>query len=444
VAIAGGQAAGTARRPGGLLWHRNFRLLWFGETISSIGSAMAAVGVPLLAVVVLHASTFAVSALTAAAYAPWLVIGLPAGAWVDRMSPRPLMVASDLASMALFASLPVAAWAGALSVGLVLAVALLAGTANVFFGTAYQVYLADLVRAEDLLEGNAKLQGSQSVAGISGRGLAGLAAEAVGYSAALLFNAGSFLVSAVCLLLIRAEAPARERVAGAASGRAGTAPATSVREDIAEGVSFIWHDQIMLRLTLFPAASNLAYGGAMAIVVVFLVREAHFASAAVGLLMAASGVGGLLGALVARRVAQRVGTARTVLLTVLVGGLSGLLIPLTATGPRAALYVAGTGIVAASIAVANVVMISFRQTYCPAGMLGRVSASQRFVAFGVTPLGALLAGGLGTVLGVRAALWVMLVGFALSGTLLLARPFLADRNLPTGPATPVTADSRTA
>jgi MFS family permease len=438
VAIAGGEAAAAAHRPGGLLWHRNFRLLWFGETISGVGNAMAAVGVPLLAVVALHASTFAVSALTAAAYVPWLVIGLPAGAWVDRLPPRPLMIACDLASLVLFASLPVAAWAGALSVGLVLAVVLLAGVANVFFSTAYQVYLPALVRTEDLLEGNAKLQGSQSVAGISGRGLAGFAGEAVGYAAALLFNAGSFLVSAVCLLLIRPEAPAPERAARAAAGRR----ATSVREDIAEGVSFIWHNRLVLRLTLFAAASNLAYAGAMAIVVVFLVRDAHFASAAVGLLMAASGVGGLLGALVARRVAQRVGTARTLLLSALVGGLSGLLIPLTAPGPRAALFVAGTGIVAVCIAVFNVITISFRQTYCPAGMLGRVSASQRVAAFGATPLGALLAGGLGTVLGVRPALWLMLAGFALSGTLLLARPVLADPNLPAGPATRSTADAR--
>jgi hypothetical protein len=77
-------------RPGGLLRQRNFGLLWTGETISQAGSSMAVVGVPLLAVAVLHASTFAISALTAAAYLPWLAIGLPAGAWVDRRSPRPL------------------------------------------------------------------------------------------------------------------------------------------------------------------------------------------------------------------------------------------------------------------------------------------------------------------------------------------------------------------
>ena len=100
------------RRPGGLLWQRNFLLLWTGETVSQTGNAMAVVGVPLLAVEVLRASTFAVSALTAAAYLPWLVIGLPAGAWVDRLPPRPLMVTCDVVSALLFASLPAAAWLG--------------------------------------------------------------------------------------------------------------------------------------------------------------------------------------------------------------------------------------------------------------------------------------------------------------------------------------------
>jgi hypothetical protein len=126
----------TRRRPGGLLWHRNFRLLWIGETVNQLGSAMAVVGVPLLAVLVLHASTFAVAALVAAAYLPWLVIGLPAGAWVDRLPCRPVMIVCDLISAVLFASIPVAAWLGVLTIGQVLVVELAAGAANVMFMTA--------------------------------------------------------------------------------------------------------------------------------------------------------------------------------------------------------------------------------------------------------------------------------------------------------------------
>jgi len=185
---------------------------------------MAVVGVPLLAVTILHASTFAVAALTAAAYLPWLVIGLPAGAWVDRLPAQPLMIACDVLSALLYASLPAAAWLAVLSTGQVVVVALLAGAANVLFATAYQVYVPTLVTAGELVEGNAKLQGSAAVATIGGRAAAGLAAEAVGAALALLFNAASFLVSAACLLRLRAgpvPPPARR--------------ATTVRTEIWQG-----------------------------------------------------------------------------------------------------------------------------------------------------------------------------------------------------------------
>jgi predicted MFS family arabinose efflux permease len=414
-----------AHRFGGLLRQRNFGLLWTGETISQTGNSMAVVGIPLLAVAVLHASTFAVSALTAAAYLPWLVIGLPAGAWVDRLAPRPLMVICDIVSALLYASLPVAAWTGVLTTGQVLAVALLAGAANVFFATAYQVYLPALVTPGELLEGNAKLQGSMSVATIGGSSAAGLAAKAVGDATALLFNAGSFLVSATCLLLIRARAAPREPAKRA----------TTVRAEISEGAKFIMRDPLLRPMSIYAAIANLANSGSTALVVVFLVRVAGFGSAAVGLLMAATGVGGIAGAMVARRVAGRLGTARALLLCMLGSGLFALLIPLTGPGTRATFYVVGSALLGAGGTVGNIILVSFRQAYCPPRMLGRVTASQRFLVYGTIPLGALIAGGLGTALGVRNALWAMLSLFALSGTVLLTRAVRADKNLPGTTAT---------
>ncbi len=409
-----------ARRIGGLLRQRNFGLLWTGEAISQAGNSMAVVGVPLLAVAVLHASTFAVSALTAAAYLPWLVIGLPAGAWVDRLPPRPLMVICDVISALLYASLPAAAWAGVLTTEQVLAVALLAGAANVFFATAYQVYLPALVTPGELLEGNAKLQGSMSVATLGGSSAAGLAAKAVGDATALLFNAGSFLVSATCLLLIRARPAPREPAKRA----------TTVRAEISEGAKFIRRDPLLRPMTIYAGMANLANSGSTALVVVFLVRVAGFGSVAVGLLMATTGAGGIAGAMVARRVARRLGTARALLLGMLGSGLFALLIPLTGPGAGATFYVVGSVMLGAGGTVGNIILASFRQTYCPPSMLGRVTASQRFLVYGTIPLGALIAGGLGTVLGVRNALWVMLSLFALSGTVLLTRAVRADKNLP--------------
>ena len=415
------------RRPLGLLGQRNFRLLWTGETVSTAGNAMATVGVPLLAVTVLHASTFAVAALTAAAYLPWLVIGLPVGAWVDRLPPRPLMITCDVLSALLFASLPVAAWIGILNTPLVVAVALLAGAVNVFFATAYQVYLPSLVTRAELVEGNAKLQAGLSVASITGRGAVGLA-QAVGPAPSLLFNAGSFLVSAACLLRIRAPAapPATEPAPEPKVG-------TTVRAEVAQGVRWVARDPYFRPLTLYAALSNLAYSGNLALVVVFLVRVVGLGSLAVGLATATGGIGGLVGALISARLARTFGSARTLILVNLGSGLFSLLIPLTARGPRIACYVIGAAVVSAGIIVSNVIAASFRQEYCPPSMLGRATATTRLVAFGAVPLGALLAGTLGTALGVRNGLWVDLALYAASGSLLLTRSIRTTRDLPRRP-----------
>ena len=401
----------AGRRPGGLLRQRNFRLLWIGETISGAGSSMAVVGVPLLAVTVLRASTFAVAALTAAAYLPWLVIGLPAGAWVDRRPARPLMIACDVISALLYASPPAAAWAKLLSTGQLVAVALLAGAVNVVFATAYQVYLPSLVSAAELVEGNASLQAGASVAATAGRAAAGLAAQALGAATALLFNAASFGVSAVCLLRIRPSAPP---------------PARAGNTGVWRGITFVARDPYLRPLTIYGAVANLAYTGNLALVVIFLIRVIGLSSAPAGLLIAAGGVGSLPGALLAPRLARTLGTARALMLTSLGCGLAGLLIPLTGRGPRLACYVIGSALVAGGIAAGNVIAGSFRQRYCPPSLLGRATASMRFLVYGMIPLGALLAGALGAALGVRAALWIVQGIFAAAAVFLLTPRIRAD------------------
>jgi len=402
---------------GGLLRERDFRLLWIGETVSGAGSAMAMLGVPLLAATVLNASTFTVSALTAAAYLPWLLIGLPAGAWVDRLPARPLMISCDVLSLLLYASLPAAAWLGLLTLGQLAAVALLAGAVNVFFATAYQVLLPSLVAHHELAEGNARLQGGAQVASIAGRGAAGVAAQAVGAAAALLFNAASFGVSAVCLLRMNTPARTGRRV-------------TTVRAETWQGIRYVTRDPYLRRFALYGALANLAYAGNLALVVLYLVRVVRLDPAAAGLLIATSGAGGMLGTLAARPLTRRLGTARTLVVTALGTGLSSLLIPLSAPGPQLACYVTGAAAVSAGLAIGNVILRSFRQAYCAPEMLGRVTASMGFLVQGTVPLGGLLAGLLGTVLGIRDGLWAMLSVFAASSLLLTARRVRSVRDLP--------------
>jgi MFS family permease len=448
----GGRPSG--RRFGGLLWERSFRLLWIGETVSQLGNAMAVVGVPLAAVIVLHASTFAVGVLTAAAWLPWLVIGLPAGAWVDRLPTRQVMIVCDAVSAVLYASVPAAAWIGVLTTGQLIAVQLLGGAASVLFMTAYQVYLPSLVAPGQLIEGNTKMQGSASAAAFAGPSLAGLVAQLLGAVTALLCNAVSFVVSAACLLGTRGWGGADgRRDSGGADGTRdsggdrgprrsrGTGPQGTetetgavrrdgLRREIADGLLLVLRDAYLRQLSMFWAAANLALTGYTALLVVFLVRVIGLTPGPVGLLSAVPGLGGILGALITGRITARFGTARGLLLSTLCGMPFGLLIPLTGPGLRLAFYVAGSLLAFTGMAIGNIVIAAFRQSYAPPGMCGRVTATMRFLIFGTSPVGALLGGSLGTWLGVRAALWLLLGALALSGALLLTRALAAGRDLP--------------
>ncbi|MFD7549010.1 MFS transporter [Streptomyces sp. NPDC059816] len=410
---------------GGLLFHhRDFRLLWCGETAGKYGAAVTGVTIPLLAVSTLDATTFEVGLLSATAWAPWLLIGLPVGVWVDRWRRRPVMLAAAAVSLVLFASVPIAAWTGWLSIGLLLAVALSTGTAAVFFHTAYSAYLPSILEPEDQPEGNAKLHGSASAAQIAGLGSGGLIAQLAGAVNGLLANAATFLVSLLCLAGIRHREP---RVT-----RAERRPATLFGE-VREGLGLIAGDPWLRAFTLFGAASNLALMGYQSIQVVFLVRTVGLGPGLVGTLVAATSAGGVAGALFARRVAGRIGTARATLLFELGLPTLALLIPFTVDGAGVLFFLAGGFCVSAGVVAGNVIKASFQQRYCPPDLLGRLTASTAFLGYGTIPLGALLGGALGTVLGLRTAIAVMAAAVPLAALILVFSPIRRARDLPTSP-----------
>ncbi|WP_410810831.1 MFS transporter [Micromonospora sp. 067-2] len=409
---------------GGLLRHRDFRLLWAGQTVSGIGSNVTTVALPLVAVAVLDAGTFQVAMLTAAAWLPWLLIGLPAGAWVDRLPRRPVMVVCDLFCALAFLSVPLAAALDRLTVWQLLLVALGAGTARVFFETADQVYLPIVLRPEQLPEGNAKLQATQTASYVVGPGLAGLIAQVTGAVAALVLDALTFVVSAACLLRIRTvELPVR---------RAGRS--RSLRRDIAEGLRFVVRDPYLRVLTVFGAASNIGLTGYQAVLVVFLVRELRLEPGPVGALIAVMSVGGIVGALLATALARRCGTARALLLAATLTGPPALLIPLAAPGVGLVWPAVGGVLIGFGVAVGNVVKGSFRQTYTPHHLLGRVTVSMHLLNYGTIPLAAVLAGALGAQYGVGTAIGVMTAWLAFTPLILLMGPLRRRRDLPAAPA----------
>jgi predicted MFS family arabinose efflux permease len=409
----------TGRRFG-LLRQRNFRLFWTGESISEVGNSVTVVVIPLVAIDTLHTSTFIVTLLTAMAWLPWVLIGIPAGAWVDRLPPRPIMLACDAIAVVVYASVPVAAWCGVLTVAQLIAVALIAGAAAVFFNSAYQVLLPGIVDEADLAEGNAKLLGSREVAQIGGPGLGGLLAQAAGPVTGLLANAVSFVVSFCCLTAM--QPPRDRRSGGPAAG------------GVLDGLRFAWRDPYLRAMTTFSSLGNLALTGADALLVVFLVRTLGLSSAAAGLVMASLGVGGVLGALAARPLARRFGTARAMLITALGGQCFALLLPLAGAGPRLAFASAAMMSTGGAVVIGNVIVDSFMQSYVSPDILGRVISATWTVGFAMMPVGALLAGVLATALGVRTALWILTGLIAASSLVLLLSPMRHLRDLPQRPA----------
>jgi predicted MFS family arabinose efflux permease len=328
------------------------------------------------------------------------------------------MLICNVVSMVLLLGIPVGAWFGVLTVEQLLITALLTGSANVLFQTAYQVFLPSLVGKERLQEANAKMQGAESATHLAGPGLAGITAQAVGVLGGIIADAASFAVSTLCLLRIRvAEAGTRKKK-------------MSLARDIAEGLRFVVGDPYLRVFAVFGAASNLVLTGYQAILVVFLVREVGVDTGALGLLLMAMSAGGIIGALCAQRIAARFGTAHGTIIALLATSPFAMLIPMTGPGARLGFAIAGGIIIGAGVVAGNVIKGTFRQMYTPRPLLGRVTVSIQFLNYGTIPLGGLLGGALGQALGLRPTMWVMTALVALAPLLLLIGPIRTNRDLP--------------
>jgi MFS family permease len=401
-----------------LFRHRDFRLLWAGESVSQFGSQVSLVAITLVAVRSLHASTFEVGVLDATSTVAFLLVGLPAGAWVDRLAKRPVMILSDLGRLVAYGSIPVAYGLGGLTLLQLYVVTFLAGILTVFFDVAYQSYLPDLIGHEALVEGNSKLEVTSQLAGVGGPSLAGVLVQVIGGPLAVAVDAASFGVSAVAVAGIRApEGPRAVR----------THP--HLRSEIAEGLRFVFGHPILRAVAFTTATSNLFSSMYFAVAIVFLVRIIHLSPGIIGLVLSFAGVGGVLGGLGAAAVARRIGSARaTILGIVFTAGI--LVVPGATPSNGAFLFAAGSFFAGFGSVLYNVNQVSFRQRLCPPALLGRMNASMRFVVSGVMPLGALAGGAVGSAFGVRWALWIGPAGSSLAVGWLLASPIARMRDFP--------------
>ena len=409
-------------RPRGGLWsHRDFLLLWGGQTISEMGSAVTQLALPLTAVVVLKATTFQVGLLTTATTAAFALIALPAGAVVDRLVKRKIMVSCDVIRMLLIGSVPAAAALGVLTLAQLYVVALAAGVCTVFFDVSYQSYLPVLLGREELMEGNGKLGASQSFAQLAGPGLGGGLVALAGAAGAMTADALSYAVSVGSLLGIRA----REQ-----RGQATAAGLRGLRGEIAEGLRFVVGHPILRKIVACTGTANLFNAMAMTLEILFLVRVLHIRPAVTGLLIALGALGGVAGGVLSGRLARQIGSARIIWFSMLVLDAPSILVPLAWRGWGVLLFPAGYAVMLFSAVVYNVAQVSYRQMVCPPRLLGRMNAAVRWIVWGTLPLGALIGGALGSTIGIRPTLWIGFIGSWAAGFWVFFSPLRRMRDVP--------------
>ncbi|MFF1817607.1 MFS transporter [Kribbella sp. NPDC058245] len=399
---------------------RDFRSLWFGESVSLLGDQVSALALPTAAVLVLGASATQVGALNAVGSVTYPVLGLVAGAVLDRVRRRPVLVVANVIRIGCFGVLTLSAAVGWLSMPLLYVLAGLVGIATLFFDLAYQTYLPSLLTGDDLARGNVRLELSNSLARLSGPSVGGLLLQYGGVAVGFGVNALSFVASLVGVGLIRTPEPAPvvgERRAGLWS-------------DVGAGLAYVWRHPVLRSLTVSAALRNLGMNANRTVLIVYLYRGLDLSAGAVGLLFTVGAVGALAGVAATGWLVRRLGVGRTLLLTGLEGAV-WLLVPLSLFGGAVAWVVGLMFVSSLWLPVWNATVITLRQHLTPSAYLGRVQATARTINLSTIPIGAFVGGVVADAFPTTVvALAVCSAVAALSLTQLCRQPLRGMRELP--------------
>jgi MFS family permease len=418
-------AATTPRR--GSLWRQgSFMKLWAGQTISQFGDEITLLAIPLLAINILGAGAFEMGVLGVVRFLPWILFTLPAGVWVDRVRRRPILIGADLARALLLASIPIAFMGGWLTLLQVYAVAFVAGTLEVFFDVAYQSYLPSVVERDELVEGNSKLELSRAGSQVIGPTVAGFLIEAVRAPFAIAFDAVSYLGAAIFIGLIRRGESSPEPHDPAEGAR------PSMWQEARAGIGYVVTNRYLRSIAACTGTANLFGNISGAVLILYLVSEdgLGLSPAALGLIFALGNLGVIGGALTGGRLAKAIGIGPTIVISAAVAGFAAFAVPLAPREDPFLVLVIGGVFLGFGVVVYNVNQVGLRQAITPDRMLGRMNATMRLIVWGTIPIGALIGGVLGTVVGLQPALWVSAIGTSVSFLPVLFSPVRSLREIP--------------
>jgi MFS family permease len=395
------------------LWaHGDCLRLFAAQSVSLFGSEISVIALPLTAVLMLGAGPAQMGVLAAAEKVPYVLVGLFAGVWVDRLRCRSVLVAADFGRAVLLGSIPLAAAFGVLHMEHLLLVALLAGILTVFFDVAYQSYLPELVDRSQLADGNGKLEASKSIAEMAGPMLGSGLLQIAAAPFAVGIDAVSFLFSGLFLRSIRASSPPK-----AAAARSG------VLAEVGVGIRLVLRHRLLGPIAACSATMNLFYQMLSAVYILYVTVELQLPPVWIGIIFGIGSLAALGGAMLASRLADRFGMGSTLMVSTIVSGLAGLSLALLRPGPMAlVLLIVAQMLMMLGVPVYNINQLSLRQSITPAGLRGRVNATNRVLVWGTMPVGSLLGGLLGQAIGLQPTIAIAATGMLLAALWILASP----------------------
>jgi MFS family permease len=453
--VTGASQAPPAPKSRSAFHQPDFVKLWSAATISLIGTQITFIAIPVIAVLILGATPFEVALVGTFEFLPFLLFTLPAGVWVDRLPRRRILIYGDLGRAAMLATIPVAFFFDALTIWQLFVVAFVNGIFTVFFDIADQSYLPTVLEREELVDGNAKLQASFSVAQVVGQPLGGGIVGLLTAPFAIVVDAISYVASALLIFAIKrreradkpdsADAtdevavvrPSGPTVAAEADAKSmadrevpAQPPRSSVRQEVREGLRFVLGNRYLGSIAATTGSANLFGNIAFAILPVFFYRDLGLTPEIVGLIGGGFGAGALLGAVTAGRIPTRVGIGRTIVGAAFLGAPLNLLVPL-ASRETALLLIGGGGFVSGwANVVYNVSQVSLRQAITPEPMLGRMNATMRFIVWGTIPVGQIVGGTIATLFGTVTAIWIGVIGGLFAFVPVLLSPVRSLKTIP--------------
>jgi predicted MFS family arabinose efflux permease len=406
---------------------RNPRFAWLftAQTLSVMGSQLGGFAVTVVAVVMLSATEGEMGILNAANTAAFLVVGLLAGAWVDRWVKRRVMIIADLVRMVMMALIPILYFAGSLQIWHLIIIGAVVGVATVFFDVAYQSVIPILFKSEHIAPANSALETSSQISHISGPPIAGSLIAFMTAPVVLIFDAVSFGISALTLSFIKDDEkpkPLEDR--------------RPLHKEIAEGVKFVWNEPIIRAVSFCTSSTNLFNTIGTTLMGIYVLRELEISLPVFGLIMTIAGVGGLLGASLSAKLADWIGEGQLIAISAFGSAAAFMMVPLTGLVDH---FWAPFILAAIEFAISffvltyNITQVSARQRICPKPLLGRMNASIRFFVWGVMPIGALLAGVLGTAFGAFTTIIIGGVGMLFASLFVILHPLARMRKLPVAP-----------